>query len=754
MAPLISKKATVHRLKAYNAFSVGTGHSLDELVLSPAELEQGATSAWLWLVNLNLGAGMNTATDSVEDALEGIEGVGEIVEWLAKPYVLVQVGSDARPALEHLRARKPSSARPVLYVELARPQVVATLLATLAPSSTPISQTDEVYGLHKRWDDGLILIEDFVTEKEERMIMEGILAEDGWHADTTKRQSRHAGPVFDYSTFAANDEYYPPGTGIPPHVDTHSAFGESLYSLSLASSVSMTLVECGLPLAPSSLTNVMGDSDQYSDAPPPPRARGFALLPPELKVKIVAMVSCQEEAWSTRVRDPQKRAEHVNSLSALSCVNKELRGLTAEHQFKVLHADRASQSIARFLILPRYGHHITDLIFTHSTIESFELTLALAPQLPSLRALHLDRTSTAWFYSPSEDQDFLPPLDFAKHRREILDTFAHKIQVVTFTGSGSGEPRATLEDVNPLLRDFDNLRSLGLFDIYVAEGDSIQTARLFEWNPQLAHLSITLTSNSHWPTRHSPSSRTSPSHPPPISTLVLKGFQLESEVIEILTSCYWTLTTLSIDLDDLESPSSVRIPKPLERPPLPLLSTLSLRTRLGTNLESFLSIFLDSPLRHFSYSCTSLPSWTIQHSDAFPSFLKALGPTLRTLRIGESIPELLTSGMMGGAGGGPQAHLRDVCDPRELSGFAAMLRRQNLDTSVLGSTMLSPFHPDANKVDYYEAELDYLVETLQRTLDFAQNKLARMKVERSPGEAGWWIDRLKAFEEERFDWMD
>lgn len=86
----------------------------------------------------------------------------------------------------------------------------------------------------------------------------------------------HAGPIFDYTTFRASEElskpipaflapllprlprlpdepiadqltvqYYPTGSGIPPHVDTHSAFGESLYSLSLVSSVEMVLVPCG-----------------------------------------------------------------------------------------------------------------------------------------------------------------------------------------------------------------------------------------------------------------------------------------------------------------------------------------------------------------------------------------------------------------------------------------------------------------------------------------------------------------------------
>lgn len=90
-----------------------------------------------------------------------------------------------------------------------------------------------------------------------------------------KRGALHYGPHFDYTTFAVSTshtpppahltrlldrlpfqgerdipdqftvQYYPLGTGIPPHVDTHSAFEESLYSLSFGASIPMQFRQCG-----------------------------------------------------------------------------------------------------------------------------------------------------------------------------------------------------------------------------------------------------------------------------------------------------------------------------------------------------------------------------------------------------------------------------------------------------------------------------------------------------------------------------
>ncbi|KAK4113433.1 hypothetical protein N656DRAFT_707743 [Canariomyces notabilis] len=124
-----------------------------------------------------------------------------------------------------------------------------------------------------RWDDiGLTLILDFISESEEATMIAAFHAAESNHSDpplnTRKRISQHFGHHFDYTTFGASEthftpvppyikailprlpiqsylpdqftvQYYPPGTGIPPHVDTHSMFGEALYSLSFGSAVPM-----------------------------------------------------------------------------------------------------------------------------------------------------------------------------------------------------------------------------------------------------------------------------------------------------------------------------------------------------------------------------------------------------------------------------------------------------------------------------------------------------------------------------------
>jgi alkylated DNA repair protein alkB family protein 8 len=125
----------------------------------------------------------------------------------------------------------------------------------------------------QRWDNGLVLYNEFITQEEEAAIIAAILSDDQW-VDHERRCSLHFGPHFDYTTFGASEtaatppasyltdllprlpvqdylpdqftiQYYAPGTGIPPHVDTHSAFREALYSLSLGSTVPMFFKKCG-----------------------------------------------------------------------------------------------------------------------------------------------------------------------------------------------------------------------------------------------------------------------------------------------------------------------------------------------------------------------------------------------------------------------------------------------------------------------------------------------------------------------------
>ncbi|KAK6626097.1 hypothetical protein RUM43_006401 [Polyplax serrata] len=134
---------------------------------------------------------------------------------------------------------------------------------------------------------GLILIDDFVTSKEEEFILNLIKFADGNEEEDTAeinysstlkhRKVKHYGYEFKYSTnnvdlsepieqipceldflwerlrnaSSENQNYidfvpdqltincYEPGQGIPPHVDTHSAFEDGILSLSLQSSIVM-----------------------------------------------------------------------------------------------------------------------------------------------------------------------------------------------------------------------------------------------------------------------------------------------------------------------------------------------------------------------------------------------------------------------------------------------------------------------------------------------------------------------------------
>ncbi|KAH6641824.1 hypothetical protein F5144DRAFT_149227 [Chaetomium tenue] len=145
-------------------------------------------------------------------------------------------------------------------------------MTILHSTPTPTPTVDPSNPSILRWDEiGLMLIHDFITQDDEATMIEAFHAQDPLteiQGNLRKRISQHFGHHFDYTTFGASDtrftpvpdyitnflprlpiqnplpdqftvQYYPPGSGIPPHVDTHSMFGEALYSLSFGSAVPM-----------------------------------------------------------------------------------------------------------------------------------------------------------------------------------------------------------------------------------------------------------------------------------------------------------------------------------------------------------------------------------------------------------------------------------------------------------------------------------------------------------------------------------
>ncbi|KAG9690360.1 hypothetical protein KCU98_g558, partial [Aureobasidium melanogenum] len=240
---------------------------MEKVPATDLEAVAGEQTKWLWLLNAGDMAARARSGITLPENLPG--SPVQIVELLAKPYALIEYAS-------------PDDANAALQVEskaifaYAAPSVVESIMAKLPPNHpkpTLLSAWPPTF----EFSNGLILMHEFITkEEEEEMIRE-------YHAATASRDGRalkrgavHYGPHFDYTTFAVSksastpppeylrrllsrlparddrdipDQYtlqhYPPGTGIPPHVDTHSAFEETIYSLSFGASTRMDFKLCG-----------------------------------------------------------------------------------------------------------------------------------------------------------------------------------------------------------------------------------------------------------------------------------------------------------------------------------------------------------------------------------------------------------------------------------------------------------------------------------------------------------------------------
>lgn len=137
---------------------------------------------------------------------------------------------------------------------------------------------------------GIIWQENFIDIKHEQKLIHIFRNELEW-SDRPGRLSLHYGYTFDYKTFDIDPEipykefpawlqplipttedrppdqvclqYYPPGAGIPPHVDAHKPY-DQLYALSLGAPAMMVFrrgeVRIEVDLTPRSMMQMSGDS--------------------------------------------------------------------------------------------------------------------------------------------------------------------------------------------------------------------------------------------------------------------------------------------------------------------------------------------------------------------------------------------------------------------------------------------------------------------------------------------------------------
>ncbi|KAL8291583.1 hypothetical protein RQP46_002561 [Phenoliferia psychrophenolica] len=164
----------------------------------------------------------------------------------------------------------------------------------------------------------------------------------------------------------------------------------------------------------------------------------FTTLPLELKARVVEMTNNQEDAWDLRARDD---AGHINCLSALALVNKELRSLAAEHQFKVLSAKRAALPIFRYHVLPFYGNHIHEIqVYDDASVEGSDNALLAVGHLPALDTLRLQSGKALELFGSFQNTD--PSDDITTYRARMLAITSTKITTLVLYGFDPAEASA------------------------------------------------------------------------------------------------------------------------------------------------------------------------------------------------------------------------------------------------------------------------------------------------------------------------
>ncbi|KAL8291561.1 hypothetical protein RQP46_002539 [Phenoliferia psychrophenolica] len=455
----------------------------------------------------------------------------------------------------------------------------------------------------------------------------------------------------------------------------------------------------------------------------------FSTLPLELKASIVEMASDQEDAYRDRVADRDERVGHMNSLSSLALVNKELRALAAVHQFKILDAHVAALPILRFTILPLYGHHIREVtLYNCDSTEGCDNALAAMGQFPALDTLRLQSQKALDLFGSFQDPD---PSDAFKYRARMLGLVSSKIETLVLYNFDSAEASA-------VIRRFPNVTTLGL-ELRNA-GDITELFNAIAAARKLSNLAIRAEDNDgsggEWPPEAFASLERDP---PPIKTLQLLDFPLDQPQIKLVGLFSSTLERLALEEAESEQPQQVDLASitPLRLPRLTHLN-LCIYKPLLPHLSHILTS--SSTLSHFSllYNAGDVDAT----DPALLSFLDSQ-PTLRHVRLegfGEDYPLGTSSPVYPAASS-------------LLAAYSDLVHSRGLDPSLLDRPHLTPFHPDAD-LDYTKKEQPFLSQSLRRTLEFGLVQLDRMDAEGDVAKAVGWVPKLRALEDERLAWKD
>ncbi|KAL8291573.1 hypothetical protein RQP46_002551 [Phenoliferia psychrophenolica] len=461
----------------------------------------------------------------------------------------------------------------------------------------------------------------------------------------------------------------------------------------------------------------------------------FSTLPPELKARIVEMTRDQEDAYKIRERaQPEARVGHINSLSSLALVNREFRELAAKHQFVHLSSGKASRPVFRFAILPRYGHHITNLYFFGNDEILLDNAIAALPQLPSLRTLSFTHEAAVVLFGPGVALRLAPEgeTDAGPFRVTMLDNITSRITELSLHGF---PPSASVA----LVQRFSNLRSLFLADA-ADSADNVEgfrsLASALSTRRHLTHLAIDWNAGSMagWPMEaFGPLDRA----PPPLKTLELLWLPLDHHTINLIDLFSATLETLSLELW-----------VPLPEPDLSSREPLQLPHLTHFNLIAE-PLHMDDTLRLITTSST-LTHFSLFHNG---TGVDPSDPALLSLLATQSKLSHVSLGKFTAPYPFVLAANNPSFPPSSIAAYADLVRTRGFHPGVLLHSHLDPFHPKA-QLDYTEDQTGHLVEALGRTLDFGRIELERMVAEGRAASAAEWVAMLKPLEDKRRAWED
>ncbi|XP_022976811.1 alkylated DNA repair protein alkB homolog 8 isoform X2 [Cucurbita maxima] len=184
--------------------------------------ENGSSSSSpnLYVANCGPAVGISHRTvAAVFGDFGDVKGVHAADETGTRVIVCFSEESSARAALEALHGRPcPLLGGRTLHI---RYSIIRPSISQLNDSVSVSLSASELN------IPGLYLLHDFVTAKEEEELLLEVDARP-WN-NLAKRRVQHYGYEFCYQV-----NEYPPGVGLSPHIDTHSAFEGLIFSLSLA----------------------------------------------------------------------------------------------------------------------------------------------------------------------------------------------------------------------------------------------------------------------------------------------------------------------------------------------------------------------------------------------------------------------------------------------------------------------------------------------------------------------------------------